>query len=261
MKSISLTCIIYTLKDKEVKDNVYLNIFYIWLGKVIQSGGLTSNDALNIIIDKRTLNYLKETDSPLPLLLTKLQCPYTFIEVEPPVNSLEGMMNKYIYVDYSQDVYLYCDIDILISNPFSTMIEQMTGDCIYVCAEGLLSDKNYSEGFDKLPPGELPGLSAGKFAITGKHLRNIVFEHIRAICDYSTKFYTVEQPVFNKAIYMLRDMISVNDKLLTEYVSFNGEDYNKSKTIFNDLGGEPGIGETHLNRIIQTISLYFAGLN
>jgi hypothetical protein len=60
---------------------------------------------------------------------------------------------------------------------------------------------------------------------------------------------------------MLRDMISVNDKLLTEYVSFNGEDYNKSKTIFNDLGGEPGIGETHLNRIIQTISLYFAGLN
>ena len=100
MKTIFLTCLIYTLKNKEVKDNLYLNIFFIWLGKVIQSGGLTEKDQINITIDTRTHKYLETTKTPLFYMLDqkKVPCNLSFTLINPPANSLEGMMNKYFII-------------------------------------------------------------------------------------------------------------------------------------------------------------------
>ena len=264
MKSICLNCLVYTLKDKEVKDNMYLSIFYIWLGKVIQSGGLTSNDALKITIDSRTLDFLNNNVSPLPILLDKLPCSFEFVTVDPPSNSLEGMMNKYIFTEYSQDAYIYCDIDILISNSFHTMVENTKDNTAYFCKEDYISDDNHGEGFNhEIADKSLPGFSAGKFCIVGKEARDTLFDIIHSFCDYSTKFYTVEQPFFNKAIYHLpRGKMSVDIDLLTKYVSFNGhkDTYNKELTIFNDMAGDVGQGDSHVKRIMDTLSLYFVGV-
>lgn len=259
MKSICIGCLVYTLKDKQVKDNLYLDIFYLWLSKLIQSGGLISSDSLQITIDTQTYKYLQCNKNILPNLLEKLPCPFTIVEIPPPANSLEGMMNKYAYTDYTQDVYIYCDIDILISNPIHIVTEQMKDNTIYVCKEGMLSDPNYSEGVIKNTEEikDLYGFSAGKFAIVGKGLRNSFFKSIHDLCDYSTKFYTVEQPYFNKATYMIPlDKISVDINLLAEYVSFNGNDYEKEKTIFNDMAGDVADGESHVKRMINACALY-----
>ena len=263
MKTIALNCLIYTLKTKEVKDNLYLSIFHIWLGKVIQSGGLTENDILKITIDLRTLDYYSNTSTPLPLLLKKLQCQYQFIPIEPPSNSLEGMMNKYLFTEYTQDVWIYSDIDILISNPFSTMVEQTKDNTAYFCREDYFSDKNHGEGFNTNVDASLPGFSAGKFVICGSVLRNSFFNIIHNACDYSSNYETVEQPIFNYAIYSIpRDKVSIDIDLLTKHVSFNGDEntYNKDITIFNDMAGNVANGESHVKRILDTMSLYFIGI-
>ena len=262
-KTIALNCLVYTLKNKEVKDNLYIGIFHIWLGKVIQSGGLTSNDILKISMDKRTCEYYNNVNSPLPILLEKLQCPYEFILFDPPSSSLEGMMNKYIFIDYTQDVWIYSDIDILISNPFSIMIEQTKENTAYFCREDWFSDDNHGDGYNMDVDKNLPGFSAGKFVICGKLLRDSFFNIIRNSCDYSRVSYTVEQPVFNYAIYCLpRDKVSVDMNLLTKHVVFNGDKniYNKDITIFNDMAGDVADGESHVKRIMDTISLYFVGI-
>jgi len=261
MKSICLSSIVYTLKDKEPKDNFYLNIFYIWLGKLIQSGGLTKADHLQVTMDSRTCDYLENNNNVLPLLLEKLSCSFTLVKVEPPVNSLEGMMNKYAFTEYTQDVYIYCDIDILISNSFHTMTELLEDDTMYFCKEGILSDPNYSEGFSEdINLETMAGFSAGKFIILGKGLRDSFFKIINDMCDYSTKFYTVEQPYFNRAIYLIpRDEVNVNTDTLTEYVAFNGNGYNKEKTIFNDMAGNVGDGKAHASKMMNALSLYLIG--
>ena len=64
--SICLACIIYTLEDTPVEQNCYLNIFYMWLSKVIQNGGLTKDDKIHIHIDSRTMEYLQNTHTVFP---------------------------------------------------------------------------------------------------------------------------------------------------------------------------------------------------
>lgn len=263
MKTIALNCLIYTLKDKEVKDNLYLSIFHIWLAKVIQSGGLTKNDILKITIDSRTLDYYNIIKTPLPLLLEKMPCPYEFILIDPPSNSLEGMMNKYLFTEYTQDIWVYSDIDILITNPFSIMLDQTKDNTAYFCREDYFSDDNHGEGFNTGVDKNLPGFSAGKFVICGKLLRDSFFNIIQESCDYSRTYKTVEQPVFNYAVYSLpRDTVNIDIKLLTYHVSFNGDKntYIKDITIFNDMAGDVAEGESHVKRILDTLSLYFIGV-
>jgi hypothetical protein len=262
MKSICLRCLLYTLKDKEVKDNLYLEIFYVWLGKLIQSGGLTTNDLLELVIDSRTCEYLENNNTPFPIFLDKLPCSFTIVVVEPPSNSLEGMMNKYLKTEYNNDVFIYCDIDILISNPFHTLLEKISDKGYYFCKEGALVDENYSGSYStEVTNRSLPGFSAGKFVIAGKDLRDLFFDLINNSCDYSTQFYTVEQPFFNRAIYNLPfDTLSLDIDLLTEYVSFNGNEYDKNKTIFNDMAGDVADGKIHAIKIMAALSLYLAGV-
>lgn len=261
MKSICLSCLLYTLKHKEVKDNLYLEIFYVWLGKLIQSGELNKNDLLQITIDKRTIEYLENNDNALSILLEKLPCSFSIVAVDPPSTILQGMMYRFNIIDYSQDVYLYCDIDILISNSLHILIDTLNDNTLYLCREGYLYEENYSAGFsDMIKDKNIPGFSSGKFIITGKELRNSFFTSINNLCDYSTDYYTKDQPFFNKAIYIIpRDKVSVDINLLTEYVSFNGNEYNKNITIFNDMAGDVGNGESHFKRIITSISLYLIG--
>ena len=262
MKSICVSCILYTLKDMEVDDNLYIDIFGVWLSKIIQSGGLTSNDIIHVIMDTRTSEYLENNSNILSMLVPALPCSFTIATVEPPTNNLEGMMYKYCTFDYSQDVYIYCDIDILISKSLHDLVEPFNDNTIYLCVEGKLSHPHYSAGFlDVIENEELPGFSAGKFIILGKDIRNSFFNTINRVCDYSTDYYTKEQPFFNLAVCMIpMDTVSVNIGTLVKYVSFNGKDYYKNLTVFNDMAGDVGNGKVHAIKVMNALALYTAGI-
>lgn len=252
MKSICLACVVYTLKDKDPKDNLYINIFYQWLTMIIKNGGLQDIDMLHIHMDSETLKYLDNDLTAFHEILPQIQCNFEIHMFESPDTHLKGMMNKYVFTEYKQDVYIYCDIDIIIRKPFRLLVDNMTENTMYFCKEYALDTKFYSEGFPPEYPvtSNLPGFSAGKFAIFGKGLRDSFFSRIHEICDYSTKYHTVEQPLFNRSIYEIpKDIISVDINMLTEHVSFNGENYSEEKTIFYDLAGETSNGLSHFKKM------------
>jgi hypothetical protein len=263
MKSFCISCIIYTIDGKDPKDNLYLNIFYQWLTMLIKNGGLTSNDMLHINIDTKTLEYLDNSHTILPSLLKKAACNFKMCTFEPPKTPLEGMMHKYDFNDYEQDIYIYTDIDTYILNPFRIMANELNPNTFYFI-KGLsvtLDNKFFSEGFpESFIPRHimttLPGFNASLFVITSQNLRNIFFSRIHELCDYSTNYLCVEQPYFNRAVYEIpRNEISVNTDLLSIYGKFFGCDLN-SRTVFLDFSGETSNGITHFTKMSGAMCLF-----
>lgn len=258
MKTICLSCVVYTMKGKDPKDNLYLNIFYQWLTMVIKNGHLQSGDMLNINIDSITLEYFNNNSTILTNLLKKIGCPFVFYIFDPPNTPLEGMMHKYDNTEYTQDVYIYSDIDVLIVKPFSLLTEKIEENTMYFVKGVSLDHQFYSEGFPPEFPlsSDLPGFNASIFVISSRELRDLFFSRINELCDYSTQYKWVEQPYFNRAIYDIpRSRISVNIDLLTEYVSFNGQ-LIKDSTVFFDLAGETSNGLSHFTKMSDMICLF-----
>ena len=258
LETICLACVIYTLEGKDPKDNLYLNIFYQWLAMVVKNGRLSERDVLHIHIDTKTLEYLDNTHTILPILLKNAKCPFKMHTFEPPKTPLEGMMHKYDFSNYEQDVYIYSDIDVLVVKPFSTFLTKLVQDTLYFVKGVSLDHQFYSEGFPpELPVSkDLPGFNASIFVITNKGLRDSFFNRIHELCDYSTTYKWVEQPYFNRAVYELpRDKISVNIHLLTGYVSFNCQVIFPT-TVFYDLAGETSNGLSHLTKMSDSICLF-----
>jgi hypothetical protein len=253
MPSICLSCIIYTIHDKPVEENKYVQIFLLWLSQLIKVGGLGKDDILHMYIDKRTINYLFN-DSIFGTLLGKATFQTQILGIQPPKTHLEGMMWKYNLSDYTQDVYMYIDIDILILKPLKELLDTVIMNRIYVCIEGNMSNPDY--GAD-LPLEELKedmgGFSAGKFIVYGKELRDKLFKNIQKFCRPDKIYYTVEQPFFNRAILYTENIDA--DLLQGPLVSLNRRGYNKDFTILFDCAGEPGNGEAHYIKIHDVFCL------
>jgi hypothetical protein len=56
------------------------------------------------------------------------------------------------------------------------------------------------------------------------------------------------------------DTVSVNIGTLVKYVSFNGKDYYKNLTVFNDMAGDVGNGKVHAIKVMNALALYTAGI-
>ena len=253
MSSLCLSCILYTIHDKPVKENKYITIFLIWLSNLIKNGGLKKDDILHMYIDKRTVQYLFN-DSIFGRLIHKANFQTQIFGILPPKTHLEGMMWKYNSSEYTQDIYMYCDIDILIVNPLCGLYDTMKPNTIRICIEGLVSNPDY--GAD-IPSGELAegihGFSAGKFIIRGKDSRDTLFKMINDFCNYEKNYYTIEQPFFNRAILNMTN-IDV-DVLVSPKVIVNSDVYDKHSTILFDCAGEPGNGECHYSKIIDAFCI------
>ena len=164
---------------------------------------------------------------------------------------------------YKQDIYMYCDIDIIIVKSLHNLTEKMLMDHIYVCTEGFLKEENYSADFpsDFIMDDTSAGLSSGKFAIYGKDIRDSLFTIINSLCKYESAYYTLEQPFFNHAILLrLPDTVSLDVEVLNSpFVSFNGDEYKKGITVMFDCAGEPGNGKLHYDFMIDVLCLLDCG--
>ena len=253
MPSICVSCIVYTIHDKSVEENKYIEIFLLWLSQLIKAGGLGKDDILHVYIDKKTVDYLFK-DSIFGTLLNKATFQKQIFGIEPPKTHLEGMMWKYNLSTYTQDIYMYLDIDILILKPLKELIDSVKSNTIYVCIEGYMSNPDYGADIasDVIEEG-MNGFSAGKFIVYGKELRDSFFKSVQECCRYDKEYYTVEQPFFNKALLYTEN---IDVELLQEpLVSLNKGGYNKDYTIFFDCAGEPGNGKAHYTKILDVFCL------
>lgn len=257
--SVCLACIIFTLEDKLVKENKYVDMFIMWLSQCIKCANLQTNDILRIHMDTRTLEYMN-TNTILGTLLADIPFKYMTIPFLPPKNLLEGMMHKYTIVPYTQDIFMYCDIDIYITKSIHTLTDTMVPNTLYLCREGSMTDKNYSADLpsEYVINSKMCGFSAGKFSIYGANIYTTFLSMIQSLClaKQNTDYYTVEQPYFNHAILKYLHTIQINtDVFDIPNVSFNGHNYKKGVTVFFDCGGEPGNGEVHYTKMLNILCL------
>lgn len=252
MKTLFLNCVLFTLKNQEVRENNYLLIFYTWLSKLVQNGGLGRDDFLMISIDERTLEYIKTTPKCLTYLLSQLKCPHAFKIFPAPETLSDGVKFRYEPHDFKQDVFMYLDIDVLVMKPLSLITSQTTPAKLYVCTEGTLRDPNY--GADMSATDD-PGYTSAVFMATAPWVQEVLFRRVHEVYR-NAGYYTLDQPFFNRAGYQMPH----DNKLLTRHHSFNGHGYSKEHTVLFNCGGEPGKGDIHYEKIQEVCCLINAGM-
>jgi len=259
MPSLCLSCLLFTLEDKPVEENKYIDIFNFFFSQVLKSGELKKGDAFALSIDKRTFDYIKSHNTTL---IFGHYGPYKFpfeilIHVfTPPKTLLEGMMKRYYAFSYTQDIYMYCDIDIFIIKPLSNLTDHMKPNTIYIHNEksSSIPYDSYHANMPKnfvIIPGT-PCVSSGKFAIYGKELLVDFFTKINNKCNYNTKYNTVDQPFFNHAIlHNLHTMPFDISVFNNENICFSFGNINKDTTILLDCAGDAGNGELHYKTMLR----------
>jgi len=250
--------VLFTIKGREVKDNKYVPIFQMWLSQLISKGGLLPADAIYFYTDNATLEYLKQT-IVFENLTKNLPCQLRiFMIKEQPTSYIEGVMWRFIPNDYSQDVFMYCDIDILFNKSIHLITDIMKDNTICIHREGEITNHEYGSAFTKeqllaLSPNS-PGFSAGKFLIKGKALYNkfLQIAHaIKADVEHNKLTDINDQHIFNKTIYYLNmnectiDFSTLNPPL----ISVNAYNFNKDATILLDLMGMYGDGDFHYTKM------------
>jgi len=207
--------VLFTLAGEEPNTNKYVKIFQFWLSQLIKTNGASK---CVILIDTRTLEYLKTAYILNKFILKRADFPIAFIKFEPPKTLLEGMSYKYTKFDYHEDFLVYTDLDVLLVKPLLS-IELKNDENLYVHAEGRVFDTGYTDAMKYSEKKQLSeasaGLSAGKFIIRGKRVRDLLFSTIKEyIKEEKREFKTIEQPFFNRAVYNLKTQIPINPQIL-----------------------------------------------
>ena len=262
--TLLLSCVLYTLQDRSPAENKYIPIFITWLAHVFKYAGLSSGDALRLTIDADTHEHLKKTPF-FSGVMSALQCEKQILLIERPKTHAEGMMSRFIVKEYTQTIYMYCDIDILIHRPLHDLVNLVPMNTIAVHTEGTMTDTNYNMLFPKewieAQGAHHLGFSSGKFIIHGHELYKDLFELTREIHKQQPidDFYAPDQCVYNYAIYALpREKYNV-DMTLIRYpvICTNGHGIQPDKMVLLDLMGEPGNGTLHFDKIFGTLIEYF----
>jgi hypothetical protein len=264
MPSICLAVIIFTVDGKDPEQNDYIQIFILWLTSLLKSKSLTKNDLLFLTVDAETLDYLEKA-TPMIQILNKLESALHIQKRTKPKSVLEGTLWRYIYTEHRGDIYIYCDIDILICKPIHKLISQLESNTVYVLEEGNLSAEVYSLGildeeFELIRSisSNLPGLNSGLFILTNYLQKKTIFNKIENYVPSTQRFiYTLDQPLFNRAVYtsITEKKINLNTILLRRNTVHYNNGFmleNKEIPIFYDCNGDVGVGYRHLHRIINT---------
>ena len=268
--SVCLYTILFTLEDKPVHKNQYIQMFLIWFSYVVKSKSLNENDSLLILGDRYTLNYLKH-ETPIENMAKLLLCTYGLIEAEQPKTLMEGCMLKYnqfirsdVILGHNYDILVYTDIDVIINKSFKTLA--MAPNSIIVHEENDFNLTYFSEGIPENEKNEflkcnslIKGLSAGKFIIYGKSLAIDIFNRIVKYNSVKSNYYTLEQPLFNRAIY---NYIYI-DKKEANLCNINPYciQYNKLLTtnidncMLIDCCGKPGHYIDHMEKMLNVLCI------
>jgi hypothetical protein len=260
--SLCLDCNLFTIKERPVKENKYVYIFSMWLSAVLKYGGLCRTDLLHLKIDSDTFEYLKTQPACNGLMQTSI-CPIKIILYPPPETIRDGMAMRYVKVNHMQDVYMYCDIDILMIKPLRPLYESLPINTISVHVEGQLSDDNYGAAFtaeekSKLSP-LLPGFSSGKFIIYGNELYSQFVDMMMMMHALNNEtYFTIDQPLFNKVIYLLSKDPNCLKIIPSTFISCNGHSFTKD-CILLDAMGMAGDGDIHFDKILNFFILLQSG--
>lgn len=269
--SVCLYTILFTLDNIPCHKNKYIDIFITWFTFLIKSKSLNENDMLVIIIDKYTIQYIESLES-FKNILKSAFFMIKYIKVRQPKTVMEGCMWKYNVLDtkilneFDKDIYIYMDTDVLINKSFKIITDQMKPNTICIHEENVrVNEINLavlSYFFEGIPQNEMDtflqfninGLAAGHFAFYGKSIMLEIFNKIIEYNKVETNHETLEQPLFNRAIYNYYIIEKKSNVLHTmnSFVSQYSIPLNFDSVLI-DCCGDPGNDLEHYEKVINVL--------
>jgi hypothetical protein len=271
--SVLLYTILFTLDNVPCHKNKYIDIFITWFTFLIKSKSLNENDVVLVIIDKYTHQYLEGLKSFIEIVNNNYyRNNIKYVMQKQPKTVMEGCMWKYNVLDikilkqFNKDIYLYTDTDVLINKSFKIITDQMIPNSICIHEEKTSANEInpilFSYFFEGIPQNEMEifanlnvkGLNAGHFAFYGKSIMLEIFNKIIEYNKIKTNYETLEQPLFNRAIYnyyVIEKKINVlhtMNSLVSGYsipVNFD--------SVLIDCCGDPGNDLEHYEKVINVL--------
>lgn len=262
MPTICLYTVLFTLEDKTVEKNSYVQMLELWLFHILHHKILIQGDKLVIVIDVRTF---AEVGDILANICQYFPFTVGFLKVEPPKTLLEGCSYKYKTIPYTQDVLLYTDIDILIQRPLHSFFESLAPDATLLHPEYWFQLPDYSGDFteEEMQDPEIKGIqygmSAGKFAFTNRIIYLEFIQEMQTLLETKNPkwetYFTLEQPLFNRIVvefFIKKHPDYAIETLQPPSISTNFANFSEDQTLFVDSCGEPGEGQIHIQKQIRT---------
>lgn len=274
---------LFTLENKLVENNKYIDIYYIWLNNIIQYSKLKDNDYCITFIDEKTLEYISKNILFINLM-SKIK-NRDFIVYKQPKVIKEGMMKRYDIeevlsitknIEKLNPQYMYLDIDVLVVNDIRKLFVEkddnhktlisLTADNRWELLNGMFYGELASNDDTKIIKSKnvnIPGFSSGIFGWCNSIRIREYFDYIKKKGASTDKeLYTVDQPFFNAAVfnYFFQDVgkfkFNILDRnklrmntLIDKSVIFD----NSNEVVLIDYCGEPGDDKLHWNKIFSQL--------
>ena len=222
--------VVFSLTKPE--DNLYIQMLLI-CATSIKKRWMKPEDTYIVTADQETASYIQKQFPVLNFI--------KFLIVPKPTSVYDGMTLKYVLPYMMKvDQVFYVDVDIFAIRPLRQTLPE---DSIMVVPEGVSTDPNYCGDMTL----DLPhGYTAGFFAYRwGDKTRKIFNAIVNAIQTIPKKYYTLDQPYFNKFL-PLGKILSVDPAIM----SGNGNNH-LDKAVMVNCCGEPGDGIFHWNKMLQ----------
>ena len=275
--SVLLYTILFTLDHVPCHKNKYIDIFLIWLSFLIKSNSLNENDITVVFMDKYTHQYLNSLPAFINIVeQNKYRKSFFYVMLKQPKTVMEGCMWKYttfnerVLNQFSADIYFYMDTDVLINKSLKIITDQMKPNSICIEERDNSHDKNNGYYyFDGIPQNEMElfmmsnikGVSAGNFAFYGKSIMLEIFNRIIEYNKVETKFETLEQPLFNRALfnyYIIDKKINVL-YTMNPFTTGCSIPVNFDSTLI-DCCGDPGNDLEHYEKIVNILTMKYLSL-
>jgi virginiamycin A acetyltransferase len=261
---------LFTLAGKNPKDNKYISMFYIWFSYIKRYAGLGPRDCVGLIVDKDTFDFINSDGNTIFSYMTE-GVPF-HIEISimnRPVNLSEGFAERYNLEHFENftkhQLNLHLDIDCLCIRNIYSLFKQLNINSLsfFAISEGELTNENYGGHFIK--ESNLPGFSAGWYAWMHSEGQRELFKNVSKGClDNPIPFYTVDQPFYNHELFLrLTGQKAADFKICildNTVIAFNPyiEDKCLAHAYFANFAGEPGVEESHYNKIFGFMLMDFS---
>jgi len=256
--------LLFTLVGKKTEENLYIQMFDIWLCYLIKNGGLTPEDKISVVIDSETLKYIQSQVLPNYLKYVS-PCPIEYVEFEQPKNLSEGIIARYNSLprDHEGKTLLFLDLDVLVIKSLQNDIPRLLPNQLMIMPEGKMAHGLYAGGlvnYDKIP--NICGFAASTFAYSYGEGIEKFFKKVTEECleNKNTPNYTIDQPYYNKWIYlMLTEQVFPVEIHLLRYTMIEQNKMNmfEDSTVLVNYAGTPGEGIFHYQKMLNAICLEY----
>lgn len=214
---------LFTLPNKSISSNRYVDMYFVWLYNIIKYAKLTPYDLCVTLVDEKTLEYI-ETSQVYQLFKSKIS-NFKAIPYKQPVTIKEGAIQRYnisklleatSYLTHLDPLYLYLDVDVLIVNDirqlFNSDNELLSKTTIYIKTEGnsilegcyygelITEEEKYILRDKKLE--HMPGFSSAIYGWrNSKNIRAFFDMILKRVSENKTELYTIDQPFYNGVMF------------------------------------------------------------